>query len=82
MPPKVARRPAARPAAVAKARLAPLRRPAAVEKDPQQKFVDSEEVQSSDVIPSHLLSCGRVWCTGVTYWKEQTQCVGVQEPKD
>lgn len=76
MPPKVARRPAARLAAVAKARLAPLRRPAAVEKDPQQRFLDSEEVKSGDVIPSHLLSCGRVWCTGVSYWKEQTQCVG------
>ena len=80
MPPKLATRPAARLRAIAKAPAAPagagLRRPAAVEKDPLQRFNDGEEIQPKDLVPTHLLGCGRVWCTGVSYWKEVTQCVG------
>lgn len=80
MPPKVARRPAARVRQAAKAKAAArlgLRRPARAEGTPQELFERFEEVKACAVDPSELLTCGKVWCTEVVYWKEKTQCAGV-----
>ena len=32
--------------------------------------------QAGSIDPAPLLTCGRVWCTDLVYWKETTQCVG------
>jgi hypothetical protein len=80
MPPKLVRRPAARVKAAPKAggllRRGVLRRPAVAQEDPQEAFESGKEVTAGSIDPAPLLTCGRVWCTDLVYWKETTQCVG------